>query len=428
MRERTRAPAVLNFSEPEPLDGLKAATPLSLRDPAHWRNVGAAPHTGERVNESSVLAISAAWACVNLLAGTLASLSVLVTLPANGGGHRDASDHALARLLNESPNADDTAYDFWEFANAAIELRGNFHARIKRLGGRISSLTPILAEVTARRGPGGRILYSWTQDGEAFTDVPQEEIFHVRGFGGSPLAGLSTLTFGRHVFGLAIAGDRTAGTTFSNGLRPSGVLTLPTVLKPDQRDEVEAGLLKKFMGAVNAGRPMVLEGGTTWQQLALTPEDAQMLESRGFSIEEVCRFFGVPPFMIGHTEKQTSFGTGLKEQTLGFQKFTLRRRAKRIEQAIRKQLMTAEERAAGLKVKFNFEDLLRGASDERSAFYNAGLASGWLTINEVRAQEGLPPVPGGDVPRMQMQNVPITEAGKVTPVAPNAPASAANAA
>ncbi len=198
------------------------------------------------------------------------------------------------------------------------------------------------------------------------------------------------------------------------------MLTLPGVLKDPEREAVEAGLQRKFAGAMNAGRPMVLEGGTTWQALSLTPEDAQMLQSRGFSVEEVCRFFGVPPFMIGHTEKQTSFGTGLKEQTLGFQKFSLRRRAKRIEQAIRKQLMTAADRAAGLKVKFNFEDLLRGASDERSAFYNAGLSSGWLTINEVRAQEGLPPVEGGDVPRMQIQNVPITEAGKVATVAPPA--------
>lgn len=417
--QKTRtAPPVLVFSQSDPLD-VKGSTPLSIRDPAHWRNREMAPHTGESVTEGSVLALSSAWACVNLLAGTLAALSMLVTVPTPQGGHRPDEGHELHRLLNESPNADQTAYDFWEYAVAAIEIRGNFHALIKRLGERITSLTPILASVQSRRTATGSIRYTWTEDG-VYYDEPQENVFHVRGFGGSPLAGFSTLTFGRHTFGLAMATDRAAGTTFSNGVRPSGVLTMPGTLKEDQRQPIEEGLQRKFVGAMNSGRPMVLEGGVKWEQLSFSPEDAQMLQSRAFSVEEVCRFFGVPPFMIGHTEKASSWGTGLKEQTLGFQKFNLRRRAKRIEQAIRKQLMSPADRARGVKCKFNFEDLLRGATDERSAFYNAGLSSGWLTINEVRAQEGLPPVAGGDVPRMQVQNVPITEPGKVTPVTPPA--------
>jgi phage terminase large subunit-like protein len=126
-----------------------------------------------------------------------------------------------------------------------------------------------------------------------------------------------------------------------NGLRPSGVLTFDKFLTAEQRDVArKERLATKFIGAMNAGRPLVLEGGTKWEQLTINPEDAQMLESRGFSVEEICRFFGVPPFMIGHTEKSTSWGTGLEQQTLGFQKFTLRRRLKRIEQALEKQLLT----------------------------------------------------------------------------------------
>lgn len=137
-----------------------------------------------------------------------------------------------------------------------------------------------------------------------------------------------------------------------------------------------------------------------------------MLESRGFSVEEICRFFGVPPFMVGHTQKVTSFGSGLEQQVLGFQKFTLRRRLKRIEQALEKQLLTPEERSAGLTIEFNLEGLLRGDSAARATFYQSALTNGWMTINEVRALENMPGVEGGDVPRMQMQNVPITEAGK----------------
>jgi HK97 family phage portal protein len=127
-----------------------------------------------------------------------------------------------------------------------------------------------------------------------------------------------------------------------------------------------------------------------------------MLESRAFSVEEICRFFGVPPFMVGHTEKTTSWGTGLEQQILGFQKFTLRRRLKRIEQALMKQLLTAQDRAAGITIEFNLEGLLRGDSKARQAFYTAALGDtqkpGWMVRNEVRRLENLSPIPGWDEP------------------------------
>jgi HK97 family phage portal protein len=402
---------------------------LSIRDPEHWRNRELEPDSGEPVTEGTALTLSAVFGCVNLLAGTIGSLPLMVYRTDAKGNRTVAKDHPLYRILHDSPNADQTALDFWEYGEAAIELRGNFHARKDQVGDRLIGLTPILAEVEAKRAGNGAIKYTWTENGRRFEDIDQAEIFHVRGFGGSPLGGLSTLSLGRQAFGLARAENRAAAGTFKNGLRPSGVMTFSQFLKPEQRKTIEEGLERKYMGAVNSGRPMILEGGTTWTQLSITPEDAQMLESRAFSIEEVCRFFGVPPFMIGHTEKTTSWGTGLSEQVLGFQKFTLRRRLKRIEMAAEKQLLTAQDRAAGVTIEFNLEGLLRGDSAARAAFYNAGLNNGWMTINEVRGLENLPPVEGGEIPRLQMQNVPLTEAGQVQTVTPPAPRlPAANAA
>lgn len=389
----------------------KASRPLSLRDPTHWRNRDNQGYAGETVTEASVLALSTAWACVNLLAGTIASLPLMVYRTDRSGARQVAPDHPLYRILHDSPNLDQTALDFWEYGCASIELRGNMHATISRSGSKVTALTPIYAPVQARRLPGGEIRYAWSEDGRSY-DVEASEVFHVRGFGGHPLSGLSTLAFGRNTFSLATAIDRAAGETFANGLRPSGVLTFDKFLNDAQRQTVEDKLVGKFAGAMNAGRPMVLEGGTTWTQLTINPEDAQMLQSRSFSVEEVCRFFGVPPFMVGHTEKSTSWGTGLEQQTLAFQKFTLRRRLKRIEQSIAKQLLTPADRANGITVEFNLEGLLRGDSAARSAFYIAALTNGWMTINEVRALENLPPVRGGDVPRMQMQNQPITAGGR----------------
>ena len=198
---------------------------------------------------------------------------------------------------------------------------------------------------------------------------------------------------------------------------PSGVLSTEKTLTPEQRQLAEQLLTEKFRGAMNAGRPMLLDNAVKWEQLTISPEDAQLLETRRFGIEEICRVFGVPPHMIGHTENSTSWGTGLEQQTLGFQKFTLRRRLKRIEQALEKQLRTPADRAAGISIEFNLEGLLRGDSEGRASFYNTMTQIGAMTINEVRALENLPPVEGGDTPRMQMQNVPITAAEGMTDAA-----------
>lgn len=381
---------------------------LTVREPDGWISDSERSDSGEFVNDVLVLSLSAVWACVNLVAGTAGTLP-LVLYRKNGDGRDTASDHPLFRVLHDSPNFDQTAVDFLEFLFASLELWGNAYARIVRVSGQVKALHPVAPHlVSVRRLSSGTIEYRWTEDGKAYVET-DGTMLHIRGFGGSPLGGLSTLRFARNAFGLARAIDKAAGNTFRNGLRPSGVLTMQKVLNDDQREAVESGLQRKFAGAINAGRPMVLEGGLSWQQLAIDPEDAQMLESRRFSVEEICRFFGVPPFMVGHTEKSTSWGTGIEQQTLGFQKYTLRRRLRRIEQAMNKQLLTADERARGYYVEFNIEGLLRADSQGRSKFYQTMTSIGAMTINEVRALENLPPVDGGDVPRMQMQNVPITE-------------------
>ena len=385
--------------------------PLSLRDPAHWRSSEYDVPSGERVTAEAVLGLSAVWACTNLLAGTQASLPLMVYRTGANGARSVARDHPLYRVIHDSPNSLQTAVDFWEFMCASIELWGNAYARVLRNGEKVVSLTPVNPALpVVDQISESRLRYRWTEDGKALEET-SETMLHIRGFGGNPRGGMSALTFGARCFGLSLAVDRAAGATFRNGLRPSVAVKFDKFLTKEQREAIEEGIARKYAGAMNSGKPFITEGGGGIQVLSINPEDAQMLESRGFSVEEICRFFGVPPFMIGHTEKTTSWGTGLEQQTLGFQKFTLRRRMKRIEQALEKQLLTANDRSNGIVIEFNLEGLLRGDSAARSGFYQSALTNGWMTINEVRALENMPPVDGGDVARMQMQNVPITQAG-----------------
>ena len=393
-------------------DKIKAAVlrRFSTSDPLYPMEATSSAYSGEDVSYSSAMAISSVWACVNLTAGTIATLPCLVYSIKNNGDRELAKNHYLYRVLHDSPNFDQSAVDFWEWMAASLELYGNAYARIaKNDDGEVTSLYPIAPQLmSVRRLSDGGIEYEWSEDGKSFKRL-EREVFHIRGFGGHPLGGLSTLQFARNALGLSQAQERSAGETFRNGMRPSGVLTFDDFLSLENRKIAETHLIEKFAGAMNAGKPMILEGGTKWQQLTINPEDAQMLESRSFSVEEIARFFGVPPFMIGHTEKTTSWGTGIEQQTIGFQKYTLRRRLKRIEQSIVKQLMKPEDRASGMTVKFNLEGLLRADTSSRSNFYATMTQIGAMTVNEVRKLEHMPPIDGGDVARMQMQNVPITE-------------------
>ena len=362
---------------------------------------------------SSPTGLSATWACVNLIAGTIGSLPLMVYRTVDGV-RTVARGHPLYFVLHDSPNFDQTALDFWEYMAAGLELQGNAYATVERRNdGSVYSLTPIRPDLVKVERRNGRLRYEWTEGGERFTRSV-EDVLHIRGPMGNAMGGVSTLSACRAAFNSALSAENAAQSTFANGLSSSGYFaTDPTIsLTKEQREEFNEHLAKNYMGAINRGRPMVLDRGMKFQALDITPEDAQMLESRKFSGEEICRIFGVPPAMVGYGDKASNWGTGKEVDVLGFQKFTLRRRLKRIEQALQKQLLTAADRAQGITIEFNMEGLLRGESQARASFYQSGLSNGWMTINEVRALENLPPVEGGEVPRMQMQNVPITEAGQ----------------
>jgi len=369
---------------------------------------------GHAVGTHGVLGLTAAWACINLIAGTGASLPLGVFRTTADGIRLPAKDHPLYRILHDSPNADQTALDFWEFMFAAVELRGNAFAEIVRNGqGQIVALTPIMCDaVCVRRLDSGDLEYTWTDAGAA-RRATQTGIFHIRGFGGGPLGGASTLSVCRAAFSSASVVERAAATTFSNGARPSGILSTDAQLNADQRKEAERLLQEKFVGSINAGRPMLLDKAMTWQQLTINPDDAQMLESRKFSGEEICRIFGVPPAMVGYGDKASNWGTGKEVDVLGFQKFTLRRRLKRIEQAAEKQLLSPVDRAAGMRIEFNLEGLLRADSKLRAEVNDIALKNKTATINEVRAQDNKPPVPWGDAPWVQMQDQQLGSDGSV---------------
>lgn len=393
---------------------------LSLTDPQGWQEGGGRTEAGESVTSTSVLGLSTAFACVALNAGTIGSLPFEVVKKNAKGIPEFAWDHPLNMVIRSQPNADETALGFWEFIQASLELEGNGYAeKLIGSGGRVIGLRSLdPGPMSVSRTDDGRRRYRWTERGISQSHL-EDAILHVPGFGfgGSALKGISTLAAARETFGLGQAINKAARSTFANGMRPGHALTFQEFLKADQREIAERHLAEKFVGAIHAGRPMILEGGTKLEALSLSPEDAQMLESRKFSVEEICRFFQTPPVLIGHSNV-TTWGTGVVEIVRGWSVLALRKRVKRVEQAATIQLLSREDRAAGYSISVNMEALLRADPEKRATFYKEMTQIGAMTINEVRAKEGLGPIPGGDVARVQMQNQPIvmgTPAQEVNP-------------
>lgn len=391
-------------------------TKLSLRDPDNWRENGGRSTSGEAVTVSNVVGLSTVWACVTLLAGTTGSLTIGV-YKKTGRVLAPVVDHPLYNLLAVDPNYDQAADEFWEYIQASIELRGNGYAEKKRgVMGNLVALDPIAPDVmTVSRLRSGKLEYRWIDGFGKQRIETDENILHIRGPMGNPLGGMSCLSACANVFGGALAGDKTAQRSLRNGISTGGGVEMDKALNAKQRKELREHLRDDYSSATNAGTPMILDNGLKWKTISLSPEDLQLLATRKFSVEEICRIFGVPPHMVQHMEGNTTLGSSITEQTLAFVTYTLRRRLKRIEKALQKQLLTPADKAAGIRIKFDLRGLLRGDDKGRAEYYERGIRNGYMTINEVRELENLPPVEGGDEVRVQMQNVLLVDAdGNVT--------------
>ena len=238
------------------------------------------------------------------------------------GTRKERDDHPLYRLVHDQPNADHTAVEFWEGVVVCRCLAGNAFAEKTYQGKKLIALTLLSPHaMTVRRNATGaleyRYVYPLTGKSQIFTE---DQIFHVRGFGAGGDLGLSPISYARQNLSAARATERAAATHFANGMRGSGWLISKNTLTPDQRELARQKLLEPMSGAENAGRTGILEGDFfDYKQMSIVPEDAQLLETRAFNVEEVCRIFRVPPVLVGHASAgQTMWGTGIEQIVLGW--------------------------------------------------------------------------------------------------------------
>ncbi|WP_185982828.1 phage portal protein [Aureimonas mangrovi] len=364
---------------------------------------------GESVTAKSALNLSAFWAGTRLTAETVAGLSLDVMEKRSDGVKVPAKDHPLQALLDESPNADQTSIEFWEGIVLGLGTTGNGYAEKSFIGTRRVALNPMPADTAVRRNANDKLEYRFQDRGKEIV-LPAEKVFHVKAFGEGDL-GFSPVEYARQTLSITIATEKMAGQAYSKGLRTKGFFVMPPgeKLNPEQREEARKRFVEANSGP-NAPWAMILEGGMDFKGISLSMKDAEMILNRRFNVEDVCRWIGIPPVLVGHAaEGQTMWGTGVSAIMQSWLNLGLRSRLKRIESAIEKRIMTPEERRR-FSVKFNYEDLLRTDTKARYEAHEIAGRAGFKTINEIRRYEGDPPVEGGDVIRTQMQNVPIDQA------------------
>jgi HK97 family phage portal protein len=349
----------------------------------------AANAAGQTVNENTILSLSAAWACTKLVAQTISTLP-LHLYERTPQGRELAITHPLYRVLHLSPNAVSTPSTFWGANIFSMLLRGNGWNRIQRNStGQVIGLEflhPDRAQPIT--GPNGTVTsFRYFVSNGNYEVIPMDEVFFMPNASLNGTYGASTICHGASVFGSAIAANNAANETFKNGLMPTIAFKMEQAIKKEQREDFREAF-EELTGALNSGKPIVLEKGMTTDPIGIDPKDAQLLESRTYSGEEVCRWFGVDPSLVGFSGQASNFGTGLEQKMLGTLIFTLNPLLTSIEQSINKKLLTDREQLQ-YYAEFNIDGLLRADSASRMAFYSAMVNNGIMTRDEVRQKENL---------------------------------------
>jgi HK97 family phage portal protein len=359
------------------------------------------------IGTDGALQLSTVWACVSLRANIIASLPFFA-YKVISGEKTLARTSRLYAILSDSPNSRMTPYEFWRAMMLNYDLRGNAYARIDRDdAGEAISLWPMPAEqVELKVLDNGSLVYSYMIGGNIAILAP-ENVFHMKNLGNGT-TGLAKLDYMRATMDEAAKAQTVASKVFSNGGKPSGILMLDRVLNPDQRDAVT----KNFLGMTegSASRLHLLEANMKYEQLSLSPVEQQLMESRKFSVEEICRWFDVPAVLVNH-EGLVKYGNNDVVEDI-FYKQVIMPLVENIEQAWRKRVMSPRQRAS-MACEMSMDALLRGSSAKRAEINAKNVQNGLKSRAEIRQLEGDPYIPGTEVLTAQSNLVPLDMLGKV---------------
>lgn len=365
----------------------RAAT-RTAPQPTSWDHLGGRVLDGDvAVTPPLAENMSAVFAAVQIISETVASLPLMVYREDDKGVRTATRQHPVARIFAGDANEWQTSPEWLETMTAHTLLRGNAYAEIIRDGrGAPVQVVPYHPDqVRVVQIPEtGRLRYEVTTTHGGVRRLLADEVLHLKDRSDDGILGKSRLHRARETFQTAMAVERFAGSTYRNGAALSGVVTHPDQIGPEAAKTLRESIESLYRGANNAGRIGVFEEGMSWTALSVSPEDAQMLESRRFSVEQIARLFRIPPPVLG----DLSNGSYSNVTELGrwFAGHTIRPWLVKWERTIERSLFSTEGRRTH-HVEFDMDELLRGDMLTRFQAYRIGREIGVYNANELRAFE-----------------------------------------
>jgi HK97 family phage portal protein len=347
---------------------------------------------GKSVTARSAIQVSAVYACVRVIAETIASLPLHVYENTDSGSVK-AQGHPLYRLLHDEPNAEMSSFVMREVMLSHLLLWGNSYSQIIRSGrNHVVGLYPLLPDrMEVDRNSAGTLTYIYTTTEGRTVRLAPEEVLHIPGLGFDGVIGYSPIALEKSAIGLGIAAEEYGSKFFANGATPAGVLTHPNTVKNPKalRESWNAA----YGGSANANRVAILEEGLRFERISMPNNEAQFLETRKFQVSEICRIFRVPPHLVGDLEHATF--SNIEHQSISFGVHTIRPWLVRIEQSMNRALFSDKEKGR-FYVRINMDGLMRGAYKERMEGYAIARQNGWMSANDIRDLENLNPLSDAD--------------------------------
>jgi HK97 family phage portal protein len=371
-----------------------SGTPAAWDD--YWYSpIGFSSAAGVRVNADSAKRIATVLACVGVISRNLGMMPCKIFTQGPNGATRLVDHHPVYDLLYSRPNSQQTAYEFKQMMQGHVELRGNAYAEIKEgPRGPVDQLLPMHPDRVRveRMLPSGRLRYRYDDPLLGRTrNLMEEEVFHLRNFSDDGATGQSTVAMAIDVLGVALAQQDYISRFLKNDARPPIVFERQTALfKSKDQEDGFIDSWQKGSTQENRGKARLLPVGMTAKALGVNPSDQQLLDSRKFSRIEICSLFGVPPHLVGETEKTATYAS-VEQFNIMYAVHCILPRLVMWEQAIQRDLLTSSRYFA----KFSMGALLRGDTASRFAAYHTAIGDGWLCQDEVRALEDMNPIPGG---------------------------------
>lgn len=360
------------------------------------------------LSTETAMKYTAVFGCVRVLSETLASLPIMLYRKISDGNREPRNDLAVYDILHNRPNEEMSPFNFKEACMISLNTGGNAVCeKMVNAYGDLVGLYPYPWQITDidRDRETGRLVYK-VRSGTRSKSLGRGQVFHIPGISFDGVVGLSPIEYAASAIRLGLSYEQFGVQFYKNGANASGVFSFPHALSEPAFQRLKKDLNKTYTGLVNTGKPILLEEGGDFKQLTIKPADAQLIESKKFQIEDIARIYRVPLHLIQNLDRATN--NNIEHQSLEFVMYTMLPWFKRWEENMNMQLLSPFERRSGFYLEFKIDSLLRGDAKSRAEAYAAGRQWGWLSVNDIRKLENMPPIPNGDI---YLQPANMIEAG-----------------